>query len=164
MPLSTHDHNINIYIFQTHTGDDSNNGTSVSSAFETTDTAIDALSPGDTLMIVGELTNPSYDPNYTFDGNVSDPQLWHSENTIKINNLEGTADAWISIIPYDETTVIGGDGSNIIRVSNSAYLRFINLTLIGEVLNIPYSTAKAMQFVYKDDNGTIRYRIDPTKN
>ena len=125
---------------------------------------MDALLPGDTLYVVGELTNPLYDPNYTFDGNVSDPHLWHSENTFKINGLEGTADGWITFLPYDETTVLKGDGSNIVRVSDSAYLRFINLTVYGEVLNIPYSTAKAMQFVYKDDNNTIQYRIDPSLN
>ena len=152
-------HSVTYYLNQAE-GNDSNNGTHISSAFETADAAADALSAGDTLMIVGELTNPSYVPDYSFNGDVNDSTIWHQENTFKLNNVIGTADAWVTVTSYDENTVIRGDGANLVRVDNSAYIRLINLTLIGEVLNIPYSTAKALQFVYKDDNGTIQYRVN----
>ena len=46
-------------------------------------------------------------------------------------------------------------------MKDSSYLKITNLNIVGEVLNIPYSTAKALQFVYKDDDGDIQYRVDP---
>ena len=44
----------------------------------------------------------------------------------------------------------------------SSYIRFYKLEVYGEVDNIPYSTAKALQIAYKDADGAVRYRVDPT--
>lgn len=139
-------------------------GLSTTTAFQDVDEAIDALAPGDTLYIMGELNNPSYNPDYTFQGNVDDPYLWHAENTIRIHNLHGTPDAYITITSYDKDSqmaVIRGDGGNLMRITDSSFLRIEYLELYGQVEHIPLATAKALQFVYKDENGEIQYRVDP---
>ena len=99
-------------------GSDSNPGTSVDEAFGSTHAALDALSPGDTLLIVGELSNPSYDHDYQFTGDVSDSHLWHNENTLYIDNVHGAAEAWITISSYDDSTIIKDDGGNIVRMKH----------------------------------------------
>jgi parallel beta-helix repeat protein len=44
-------------------------------------------------------------------------------------------------------------------VSNCTYLRIHGLNVAGEVDRIPLSTAKALQFVYKNNAGVIKYRV-----
>ena len=155
-----------VYYLDQSTGDDGNNGTSLGSAFQTAKEATKALTPGDELRIVGQLTNPSYNSSYSFSGNLSDPQLWHGENTLSIREVHGAADNWITITSHDSSTVLRGDGGNIVRVFESSYIRLRNLNVYGEVENIPLSTAKAVQFVYKDKNDgyEIKYRVDPSLN
>jgi hypothetical protein len=69
-------------------GSPTNKGLSPTSAFNDGKTAIKALKPGDSLEIIGTLANPSYVRGYTFK-NVSDPQMWHGENTFTISNVRG---------------------------------------------------------------------------
>lgn len=144
-------------------GDDANDGLSLQKAYKTAKEAVKALKPGDELRIVGQLANPSYDPTYEF-GDVSDAQLWHGENTLTIHDVHGTEDAWISIVSHDNNTVLRGDGSNVVRIQQSSYIKLENLNIYGEVERIPLETAKAVQFVYKDvkDNNKIKYRVDPS--
>ncbi len=82
--------------------------------------------------------------------------MWHAENTLRINGLNGTANAYITIKSYDQNTKILGDGANIVRVQNCSYLRIEDLNIEGEVERIPLSTALALQFVYiiADNNMT----------
>ena len=151
------------YYLDQRSGNDNFDGLSTSFAKASAKAATDILQPGDELRIVGELVNPSYDPSYVFQGDVSDAQLWHGESTLKINEMHGTADAWITITSHDpNTTVLRGDGGNIIRVHESSYIRLQNLNVDGEVKRIPTATAKALQFVYKDKSGAVQYRVDPS--
>ena len=149
------------YVSQ-QTGSDSNNGLNPDLPFKTIETAVNYLSPGDTLFIIGEYTNQNYDPDYTFEGDINDPHIWLLENAIKITELHGNANGYITIKAFDENTVIKGDGSNIIRITLSSYLRIENLEVFGEVDNIPLSTALALQFLYKDPaTDEVLYRVPP---
>lgn len=145
---------ITYYVDQLN-GSDTNNGTSVASAFETFDEAEGSVSAGDTIEIIGEYTNQSYNPTYSF-GAVNDAHLWNSENTIRIHNLNGSSGNYITIKPYDSNTVLKGDGANIFRVTSSSYLKIEGFNMEGEVDNIPLSTANALQFVYLIDDGTLQ--------
>ncbi len=148
------------YYVNKQTGSNSNNGLSVSTPFKTVENAVGVLGPGDTLFIIGEYSNNSYNPSYTYSGNINDPQIWHQENTIRINNLNGTPGNYITIKPYNSSTILKGDGANILRVLNSSYLKFEGLEIIGEVDRIPYSTARALQFLYREDPSTnTLYRV-----
>lgn len=144
-------------------GDDTNDGLALDRAFGTAKEAVKALRPGDELRVVGLLANPSYDPDYTF-ADVSDPHLWHGENTLMLSDVHGTEGAWITVTSHDENTVLKGDGGNIVRINKSSYIRLKNLEVYGEVERIPLETAKAVQFVYKDakDGDAIKYRVDPS--
>ena len=150
-----------IYHLDQSNGDDANDGLALDRAFKTAKASVKSLAPGDELRIVGQLANPSYDPSYRF-GDVSDAHLWHGENTLTVFDVHGTADSWITITSNDTSSVLKGDGSDIVRVLKSSYIRLRNLHIQGEVDNIPLSTAKAVQFVYKDAEGAIKYRVDPS--
>lgn len=145
------------YYLDQASGNDDNDGTSLGTAFKTPDKATGALKAGDELRIVGTLTNPSYNSTYSFTS-ASDPHLWHGETTLLVKEVHGDADNWITITSHDSSTVLKGDGGNIIRVQDSSYVRLRNLDVHGEVDNIPLATAKAVQFVYKD-NDVIKYRV-----
>lgn len=141
------------FVDQTN-GDNSSNGTSTSTAFETVAFASSILSPGDTLLIIGEYRNPSFNESFTYT-NEHDPHLWHGENSLQLNNLHGSAGNYITIRAYDTNTLLKGDGSNIFRVTNCSYLRIEDFTIEGQVESIPISTANALQFVYIDENAVI---------
>jgi len=149
------------YYVDQQNGSNSNNGTSVSTAFSNFDTAKNLVQAGDSIVIIGTYHNPSYNPNYTYNS-PADGHLWHKENTIKINNLNGSAGNYITIKAHDSNTKLLGDGANIIRVTNSSYLRFEGFDMEGEVERIPLSTANALQFVYIiNDNNLIGTPTNP---
>ena len=151
----------NYYVSQ-QTGSDNNNGQSVSNPFKTVDEALNFIQPGDTLWFMGEFTNPSYNPNYNYSNNINDPHIWHQENTVRINNLNGASGQYITLKAYDNNTVLKGDGANILRITNSSYLRIEGFEIYGEVENIPLSTALALQFLYREDGSTnTQYRVQP---
>ena len=150
-----------VYYLDQRDGDDANDGLALDRAFKTAKASVKSLAPGDELRIVGQLANPSYDPTYRF-GDVSDAHLWHGENTLTVSDVHGTADGWITITSHNTSSVLKGDGANIVRVQKSSYIRLRNLHVQGEVDNIPLSTAKAVQFVYKDAKAAIKYRVDPS--
>ena len=79
---------------------------------------------------------------------------------LKFNNVNGTPGNYISFKPYDNTTILKGDGANILRVTNSSYLRIEGFEIYGEVNNIPLSTALDLQFLW-DSLGTVVYRVPP---
>lgn len=144
-----------IYYVDQQNGDDSNDGTTPNTAFQSFDQAQSVVSPGDTIKIMGEYHNTSYNPNYSF-GAVSDAHLWHAENTIKINNLHGSEGNPITIKAYDENTVLKGDGANIFRITDSSFLNIEDFNIEGEVNTIPLSTANALQFAYLIDDNTLQ--------
>lgn len=142
------------YFVDQQNGNDSNNGITTATAFETFDVAEAQVLAGDTIVIIGTYSNPSYNANYSYTAE-DDAHLWHAENTIRIHNLNGTAGNYITIKAHDDNTVLKGDGANIFRVTNSSYLKIENFNIEGEVTKIPLSTAHALQFVYIIDNGNL---------
>ncbi|WP_157686646.1 T9SS type A sorting domain-containing protein [Nonlabens sp. Hel1_33_55] len=152
---------INYYVSQEN-GSNVNNGLTAATPFKNIDDATDIAGPGDTIFLMGEFTNRSYYPNYSYSGDINDPHLWHQENTVRINELNGSASGYITITSFDENTVLKGDGANILRITNSSYLRITDLKITGEVENIPLSTAEALQFLYREENSNNSlYRVQP---
>lgn len=141
------------YVDQTN-GNDSNNGNSTSTAFKSMNEAVSNVTPGDTILIIGEYKNNSYNSSFSYI-NEHDPHLWHAENSILINNLHGTSGNFITIKAFDSSTILKGDGANIFRIQNSSYLRIGDFNIEGEVQRIPLSTANALQFVYIDADNTV---------
>lgn len=148
------------YYVDQQNGNNSNNGISTTSAFESISSAISIVNPGDTVSIIGEYKNESFNSSYSY-SNEHDPHLWHGENSIQINNLHGTASSYITLKAYSSNTVLKGDGANIFRVLNSSYLKIEGFEIKGQVPNIPISTANALQFVYIDINN-VGDPNDPT--
>jgi len=153
------------YYVDQERGSDTNNGKSSGAAFQSIEKALDLVktAKAGTIYIMGEYHNSSYDPKYNF-SSVSDSQLWHSENTIDIIGVNGTASNWITITAYtgdaSRPTVIKGDGANIINVKKCSYLEIKGLNILGEK-RIPLSTSLALQFKYKKSgNNTIYDRLD----
>ncbi|MDY7396810.1 hypothetical protein UMM65_16295 [Aureibaculum sp. 2210JD6-5] len=148
------------YYVNKQSGINSNNGESPSKPFKTVEHAVGFLSAGDTLLIMGTYTNNSYKSNYLFSGNINDQHIWHQENTIRINNLNGSKHKYITIKSYDDNTVLKGDGANILRTTNSSYIRIEGLEIYGEVEKIPLSTALELQFLFRKDGSTnSEYRV-----
>ncbi|MGJ8683627.1 MAG: T9SS type A sorting domain-containing protein [Nonlabens sp.] len=150
------------YYVSQQTGTSGNNGTSPSTPFNDIDDAVNAVSAGDTIKIMGVYANSSYDANYSYSGNINDPQLWHQENSMRINNLNGTPNNYITITSFDSNTRLKGDGANILRLANCSYLKITDLIIEGEVNNISLSTAKACQFLYRTNGSSnTQYRVQP---
>ena len=120
------------YFVDQQNGKNSNNGTTLSTAFNSIDKAIGNVKPGDIIEIVGTYKNPSYNSNYSYNSE-SDSHLWHSENTIRINNLNGSANNFITLKAHNSNTVLKGDGANIFRITNSTYLKIEDFNIEGEV-------------------------------
>ena len=143
-------------------GNDSSTGLSLNQAFESVEYAVDFLEPGDTLFFVGEFVNDSYQDDYNFSGNINDPYIWTQENTVRINNLNGTQNNYITLKAYNDETVMRGDGANIFRLFNCSYLRIEDFNIYGEVENISLETALALQFVYRESGSSVSlYRVQP---
>ena len=108
-----------VYYVDQASGDDTNDGLDPGRAFQTAEQARDFLQPGDTLKIMGEYVNPSFDRTYEYAGDPSDPHLWHSEQTIRFSQIHGTESHPIVITAYNEDTVLRGDGGNIFAGTGS---------------------------------------------
>lgn len=146
-------------------GSNSNSGTSSMDAFATLDKvfrgANAVVEAGDTVILMGEFTNPSYDPNFTFDygtspcdpddgDDIANPRLWHQENTINIRNVNGAPGGYITIRPFNASTVLKGDGANIFRMVDCSYIRIEDFKIRGETPNISVREALSVQFLYID--------------
>lgn len=121
---------------------------------------LSTIAPGDTIFFMGEFKNVSYSSASPVGIPVDDPRFWHGENTVRFNNLNGSPNNYITLKPYDNTTIFHGDGSNIIRFTNCSYLKIDGFHVEGEVNNIPLSVANLLQFVYIFD--TAVDITDPT--
>ena len=142
------------YFVDQQNGKNSNNGKALNFAFKTFDKAVVVVIPGDVIEIVGVYKNPSYNSNYSYNSE-SDAHLWHSENTIRIHNLNGSAGNFITIKAHNNNTILKGDGANIFRITNSTYLKIEDFNIEGEVDNIPLATANKLQFVYIIDDSNL---------
>ena len=156
---SIHAQTSTFYVDQAN-GNDNNNGTSYGAAFKNFDKAESEVMPGDTILIIGEYANVSYNHSFNYTNN-HDPHIWHQENSIRISGIHGNASNYIVIRPFDENTILKGDGANIFRVQNCSYLKIENFNIQGEVENIPLAVSNALQFVYIDTSMTIN-EYDPT--
>lgn len=106
-------------------------------------------------MLDGEYYNTNY----------GDGDVWKSENTIRINNVHGTASNPI-VIKGDTPTghTLRGDSDNIFQLRVSTYVVVEDLNIIGEVENIPLQDAWDHRFDYKvqGDDVTVYQRADPS--
>ena len=121
---------------------------------------LSTIAPGDTIFFMGEFKNVSYSSASPIGVPVDDPRFWHGENTLRFSNLNGAPNNYITLKPYDNTTIFHGDGGNIIRFQNCSYLKIDGFHVEGEVNNIPLSVANLLQFVYIFD--TAVDITDPT--
>lgn len=101
----------NWYVSQI-SGSDSNDGLSSTTPFETVDQAFDVVQPRDIILIMDEYKNENF-------GN---GDVWKTENTIKLNNIHGSHNKYITLKPYNPNTVLKGDGANILRLVNCSYI------------------------------------------
>ncbi len=145
------------YYVNGNTGNNSNNGTSPSTAFQTINYAAGQANFGDTILVMeGIYTNPSYGV-YEFFKNQSDC-------TIYINNKNPGANQYnyLVIKPYENDRVIlRGDGLMIVHIKNSSYIKVEGFEVYGEVENIPLDSALQYQFLYLDEDDNIKYRLPP---
>lgn len=143
----------NHYVNQV-SGNNSNNGLTPATAVGLTSTGslpstfLATIAPGDTIFFMGTFTNPSYTTSSPVGLPVDHPRFWHGENTLRFNNLNGAPNLYVTLKPYDNTTLIKGDGGNLIRVQNCSYLKIEGFNVEGEVNNLPLSVANSLQFVY----------------
>lgn len=153
----------NTWYVSQQSGNDANSGLSVSTPKKNIEVLCNnnsLVQPGDTVYLIGIFNNQSFDENYSYSGNINDSHIWTQENSIKLNNVNGEENAYITFKSYDENTILKGDGSNILRVQNCSYLKFENIHIQGQVDQIPIETSLALQFLYRE-NGTTNtlYRV-----
>ena len=145
-----------VYYVDTDNGTDQTGfGISPENPFETIDYAISFLNAGDTLNIMpGTYYNPTYG-----DGNYFKTQ---SDCTLYVNGLNGTSSQPIVIKAYTPNSVIlKGDGLATILIKNSSFVKLEGLETYGETENIPLSLALDEQFLYRDLDGNLQYRVPP---
>ena len=132
-------------------GSNTNDGLSDTTAFERFEHLADLQSiiAGDTILIMGEYANVDFD----------EEGAWKSTSTLSLSKLHGTADKYITIKPYDSNTVLRGNAGTILRIFDCSYIQVEGFEIYGEVERISLHKAKKYQFRYKDENGTLLYRV-----
>ncbi len=154
----------NSWYVSTENGSNNNNGTSPDTPVKTAEYLSDnnLVGPGDTIYLMGTITNEDYQPNYEFSGNINDPYIWKTGHSFRMTAMNGTPDAYITITAFDENTIIKGDGANLFRMLNCSYIRIVGLEMEGKVNDISLETALALQFVYRiGDSQNSMYRVAP---
>lgn len=139
-------------------GTDANGFGSLNNPYKTVTYASSFLQAGDTLFVKsGTYTNPNFGNN----------DYWKDEQAVRISNVNGTANSYIVIIPYNNQKVIfKGDGSMIFNVRNSSYLKVLGFEVYGETENIPLTLAQNYQFAFRRNSLTnnIEYRLPNSFN
>ena len=132
-------------------GSNSNDGLSDTTALERFEYlfSLNSIIAGDTILIMGEYKNVDFGDN----------NVWKDTPSIRLSNLHGTANNYITIKPYDVNTVLKGDTVSIFRILNCSYIQVEGFSIEGEVQNISIATAKEYQFIYKNKKGKIKYRV-----
>jgi parallel beta-helix repeat protein len=122
-------------------------GVSPTTAFKTITYACNSLTPGDTCFVLGGVyKNPSFDAH----------EVWNEEITANINNVDGLPGSYITFKPYqNEKPILKGDGTFMVRIRNSEYMRFEGFEIYGEVENIPMDSAIWYQFQYRQLGSNI---------
>ena len=146
----------NVYFVDTVNGTDQTDfGLSPESPFKTIDYAVSFLTAGDTLNIMpGTYYNPTYG-----DGNYFKSQ---SDCTLFVNGLNGTSSQPIIIKAHTPNSVIlKGDGLATVLIKNSSYIKLEGIETYGETESIPLSLALEEQFLYRDLDGNLQYRVPP---
>lgn len=133
--------------------DASGKGTSPADPFRTAAYAAEQASPGDSILILGgTYTNANY----------NNGDYWTDEKTESISELHGSAGNYIVIKAYQNQEVVyRGDALYIFHLRNSSYVRVEGIEVEGEVERIPFDSALAYQFAYKNAGGEIMYRVPP---
>ncbi len=104
-----------------------------------------------------ELSVNSYDPE-----NSGEP-IWKVNSTtgsaVRLNNIDGNSNAWITIRPYeDEVVIIECDGDIAFNIRNCTYLKVEGFEIKGIAEKIPLELAWKYWGTYRyDNNGTWVY-------
>eukprot|EP00804_Cyclotella_cryptica_P018920 CCRYP_006459-RB/>CCRYP_006459-RB protein AED:0.02 eAED:0.02 QI:95/1/1/1/0.5/0.4/5/800/596 len=123
--------------------------------FATVEYAVDLLDGigGTVVLLDGEY----------FNSNFGDGDIWKIEQTIRINNVHGTASSPI-VVKGDSPTghTLRGDASVILQLRVSSHFILEDLNIVGEVENIPLQDAWDHRFDYMiDGNSTVYQRVNP---
>lgn len=130
-------------VFVSTAGNDVTGTGSITQPFKTAAKAVQSglLVPGSNLYFRG---GTYYNPGY------QNSDIWKQENTVFINNLDGTPTQYINIKPYNnETVVIRGDGPMIFQIRSSSYVKISGFEIYGETENLPLDSALYHQFEFK---------------
>lgn len=122
-----------------------------------------------TINIRGGLyRNSSFSTFNTLSVNDYDPEnigesIWKSDtnngSVIKLTNIDGNTNAWITIKPYNlESVEIEGDGDIAVSIRNCSYIKIIGLKIKGIAEKLPLELAWKYWGTYRYDNsGTWIY-------
>ena len=124
------------------------------------------LQGGDTVYLVGEHTNPNYQSSFSFDGSdpaaVADARIWGGEPeiTLNIKDVYGEPDNPVVFRPFNDQTILKGDGPSIIQVKSSAFVNVEGFNVKGMVQTDPTSSdgisldsAVQLQMLYRKPVG-----------
>ena len=108
------------------------------------------ITPGDTLYVIGNYQLDTYDSDFldSWDGDVANEYLWASSNAIKLTDLQGSAEAPITIKGWDETSIISNDSQGI-RIEDSQHIQILDLEIDGSVNDITFEQFKPFHFLYR---------------
>jgi hypothetical protein len=121
--------------------------------FKTVEFAASICQPGDTINVLAGVYN---------NANYLDGDIWKLEKTVSLSQINGIPGADIVIRPNPgDQVVFNGDGLYIFHLRNCSFIRVEGFEIEGEVEQIPLDSALAYQFIYKDIEGEIHYRVPP---
>jgi parallel beta-helix repeat protein len=180
----------NIYV--STTGNDATGNGSIAAPYATIAKAADIANTNiianpttavNILVRGGVYRNSGFTTNNPLDANSYDPQnageaIWKQNNTtgtaVRINNVNGNANAWITIKPYSgEQVTIEGDGDTTFSIRSSSYIKVEGFEIKGVLEKIPallawkywgtYRYLNNGSYVYGDRKNDIctQYNISP---
>ncbi|MCI4661895.1 MAG: right-handed parallel beta-helix repeat-containing protein [Neomegalonema sp.] len=148
----------NVYYIAT-TGSDETGDGSIGNPWASADEASKHLVAGDTVYYrSGTYTNASYVEAGARDLSHEGDYIWKSgvEAALRINDLHGDEDAWITFAAYPgEAVTLKFDGLSGVRISNSSYVRVEGFEIEGIVADEAFADAKAAQFIYRLPDGSL---------
>ncbi|MFC1467123.1 DNRLRE domain-containing protein [Verrucomicrobiota bacterium] len=146
------------YYVDKASGDDSNDGLSLVTAFASVEAALSLVVPDDTIFIVGEYSAPDFNESYAYDGTVTDPYIWRNAvTTIKVRKVHGEPGAPITLKAWDDQTIVKTDDTAGILVDQCSHIRVIGFEVEGAVGRMSVTAADALQFLYRVDTDRDGY-------
>jgi hypothetical protein len=104
-----------------------------------------------TFTTFSNLSISDYDPENI--GNVIWKDDGNNGSIVRLNNINGTANAWITIKPYNnENVIFEGDGDIALNIRNCTFIRVQDIEIVGISDRIPLQLA----WMYW---GTYRYNL-----